>query len=103
MIAHTYDHKQRPQDNGSSIHVVPTAAKHAQEISDLTCRTYGFAPEESYSVEEVLSQIKHFPEGQFVAVDTRTDKVVGYTMSMRIDYNPNYPLLESWVETTNYG
>ncbi len=103
MVAYKFEPKQRPLDNGSSILVVPTAPKHAQQIVDLTCRTYGFPVEESYTVEEVLSQIKHFPEGQFVAFDTRTDKVVGYTMSMRIDYNPEYPLLESWVETTNYG
>jgi hypothetical protein len=103
MTATKYEPKQRPQDHGSFIHVVPTAPKHAMQISELTCRTYGFPIEDSYTVDEVLSQIKHFPEGQFVAADTRTDKVVGYTMSMRLDYNPEYPLLESWVETTNYG
>ena len=103
MVAYKYEYKNRPQDDESPILVVPTSARYADQIVELTAHTYGFSLEDSYTAEEIRSHVKHFPAGQFTAVDTRTDRVVGFTASMRLAFDPNYPLLESWVETTNYG
>ena len=103
MVAYKFEYKDRLHDDESPLHIVPTSARYADQIVELTARTYGCSLEDSYTAEEIRSHVKHFPEGQFTAVDLRTDRVVGFTASMRIAFDPNYPLLESWVETTNYG
>jgi hypothetical protein len=91
------------QTLANPIVIKPSSAKYAEKMIDLMCVTYGYGREDSYSAEQFAAQARIFPEGQFIAVDTRTDEVVGLTLSMRVAFDPKQPLLESWVETTNYG
>lgn len=86
--------------------VVPTQAKHAVGIEQLQAEVYQADPHEHddmMTAEKVLSHLAIFPEGQFVAIDTETDRVVGMTVSMRIDFDPAQPFLEPWTTTTDYG
>jgi len=102
MIAYNYPKSQsRPQDE--RIVIVPSKPHHANQMVELMCAAYNVTPEESYTPDQFRSQIRTFPEGQFVAVDQETGRVVGLTVSMRMSFNPALPLLENWVETTNYG
>lgn len=57
-------------------------------------------------VDEFLSQIRIFPEGQFVALDVTTPdapQVVGYTSSMRLNFDPARPRFKPWADETGYG
>lgn len=102
MIAYNYPQYQtRPQDE--RIAIVPSKPHHVDSMVELMCAAYNVSPEESYTPDQFRSQIRVFPEGQFVAVDQDTGQVVGLTISMRMSYNPTQPLLENWAETTNYG
>lgn len=102
MIAYNYKQYQ-PEIRNSDIQVVPSQPQHVDQMIDVMCAAYGVSANETYSPDQFRSQIRVFPEGQFVAVDAASDRVVGLTISMRVDYQPELPLLESWVETTNYG
>lgn len=84
--------------------IEPTSARYVEQMDRLSHLVY---PHDTESrVEEFLSQIKHFPEGQFIALDI-TDpanpQVVGYTSSMRLQFNPAERLLSTWSHTTGYG
>lgn len=87
----------------SRIQVVPSEAKYANQMVDLMCDTYHVSKEDTYDPDQFRSQIRMFPQGQYLAIDTHTDRVVGLTISMQVAFDPNQPLLETWVETTNYG
>ena len=102
MIAYNEPQYQtRSQD--AQIAVVPSKAHHVAQMVDVMCATYDVQPSETYAPEQFRSQIRVFPEGQFVALDQSTGRVVGLTVSMRVHYSPEAPLLERWVDTTNYG
>lgn len=101
MIAYNLPH--RTYDTDERIAIVPTTAAHAHQMVELMCAAYNCSPIETYRAEQFKQQARIFPEGQFVALDTETDRVVGLTISMRVDFDPREPMLESWAETTNYG
>src|SRR5690606_29910203 len=101
MIAYNYE--QYPSySRNAEIEIVPSQPRHVDQMVDVMCAAYDVPAVETYTPEQFLSQVRVFPEGQFVAVDAN-DRVVGLTISMRVDYQPEQPLLESWIETTNYG
>jgi hypothetical protein len=96
----------KKETDPASIIVVPSAARYAAGIEQLQAEAYQADPHEwddMITAEKALSQLVAFPEGQFVAVDTANDKVIGITTSMRIDFDPAQPFLEPWNATTDYG
>jgi hypothetical protein len=96
----------QPALEKASIVIVPSSERYFTQMEQLIRDAYGMAPGEvdpASTAEKFRMQAQVFPEGQFIAVDTRTDRVVGLTASMRIDFDPSQPLLESWNHTTNYG
>lgn len=101
MIA--YNLPQQKQATDEPIAIVPTTAAHAHQMVELMCAAYNCSPMETYRAEQFKQQARIFPEGQFVALDTQTNRVVGLTISMRVEVDPREPMLESWAETTNYG
>lgn len=58
---------------------------------------------EVFTAAQFRSHIAIFPEGQFIAVDTTTDTVVGLTVSMHVRFNPHEPMLASWWELIGKG
>lgn len=105
MIAYNYNNYQYPTSKTGEAHIVviPSSAEYADQMVELMCAAYNCTPDETFTAEQFRTHMRVFPEGQFIAIDTDTNRVVGLTASMRVDFDPNFPLLESWVETTNYG
>ena len=57
----------------------------------------------TFNADHFRQHLATFPEGQFVAVDTRTDTVVGLTVSMRMNHDPLHPLLTAWWQLIGDG
>jgi hypothetical protein len=90
----------------AKLSVIPTQPRHAAGIEHLQAQTYQADPQEwddMTTAAKVLTHLQVFPEGQYVAVDSEADRVVGMTVSMRIDFDPAQPFLEPWTTTTDYG
>lgn len=90
----------------STIQILPTTSKYAQQIEDLDHDTYYVRKgqcDSCLTAEKVLNHLKVFPEGQFMALDVTTDTVVGFTANMMMDFNPDHRLLDSWKATTGDG
>ncbi len=101
MVAYKFQYKDR-----QSISVFQATADRADAMEQLAGIAYGIAPElthEWFPADQYRSRIQHFPEGQFIAVDPTTGKVVGCTSSMRFHFNPEVTFLEDWDLTTGYG
>lgn len=93
-----------PATAKDAIVVKPASERYFSQMVTLLGAVYGH-PEEAWSLstDYFRNQVKYFPEGQFIAVEQATDRVVGLTASMRLAFNPGEPLLDSWYKTTNYG
>lgn len=108
MSVHNYHYRPR-QSNGSGIAVIPSSPDYFERMTRLHQVGYGYDAAEALLCKECLTPEKFeshfavFPEGQFIAVDTATQEVVGLTVSMQINFDPNNPFLGSWVETTGWG
>ncbi len=91
----------------NAIRVVPSAEHYAEQMEHLMATVYELNPRDDAECVFNTLHFRHhlsiFPEGQFVAVDTATDKVVGLTVSMRINFNPREPMLDSWWELIGHG
>ena len=90
----------------NAIQIVPSAERYAQQMEDLTAAVYKLNPQEdecSLNAAHFRNHLAVFPEGQFVAVDTTADKVVGLTVSMRINHNLHQPALTSWWQLIGNG
>ena len=101
----------RPRQNrDTQIAVVPSSAKYLGQMEMCHQLTYGYTPDEATSEleSEALTGAKFrqhlaiFPAGQFIALDKATDRVVGLTVSMRVDLNA-HDEAKSWAELTNDG
>jgi hypothetical protein len=104
MVAYKFQYKDRL--SSEMIHVIPATPKYTTEIKYLAAAAYRVSPEqadESFGEDQYKSRIKHFPEGQFIALDGATGRVVGLTSSMRFQYNAEGTFLEDWDRTTCYG
>src|SRR5262245_46392440 len=92
----------------SPVVVLPSSTEYVEQMQALQFALYDVPSGEEASVgvlcaEHFRNHLRMFPEGQFVAVEVETNRVVGLTVCMRIAYDPRQPLLESWVKTTGYG
>ncbi len=86
------------------IAIMPTSERYISQIVDVDRACYPISDADvADSVNYYRSQLANFADGHYVAVDGATDRVVGYTVAMRVDFDPAQPLLHSWYETTNYG
>jgi len=91
----------------NAIQIVPGSEYYAAKTETLMATVYNLDPHVAenglFTTSHFLNHLAVFPEGQFIAVDTATDKVVGLTVSMRINFNPNEPMLMSWWELIGQG
>jgi len=81
-----------------------TTAEHVHDMDKLSQLVYNY--NHFSRVDEFLSQIRTFPEGQFVALDVSAPdapQVVGYTSSMRLNFDPARPRFKPWADETGYG
>ena len=69
-------------------------------IIELTRETYPQSP--PWSVEQLTSHQKRFPEGQFIAADAATGVVVGMAASLIVMWD-EYDTNTAWRHFTHYG
>ncbi|HET6511074.1 MAG TPA: GNAT family N-acetyltransferase [Candidatus Kapabacteria bacterium] len=69
-------------------------------IIELTKKTYPFT--DPYDHEQLASQRQMFPQGQFVVIEKRTGKVVGFSSSLIIDWD-DYKDHAEWFDITADG
>lgn len=70
----------------------------------MMAEAYGCEPgDESFTADHFRRHQELFPEGQFIAVDQTTDRVVGFTVSMRMHFDPARPLLDYWWASIGDG
>jgi GNAT superfamily N-acetyltransferase len=89
--------------------IMRSRPEYAQQMEALQHLVYGTDRdtnrEDSILEEQFRHHMKVFPQGQYIAVDTDHDKVVGLTATMRVRFNPNRPksLMIPWREVTDAG
>lgn len=90
----------------NKIVILPTSAEYAESMERLTGIVYGIDPRQDpkcLNADHYRHHLTVFPEGQFIAVDTTTNEVVGLTVSMRINHDPAKPHLAHWWDTIGQG
>jgi hypothetical protein len=105
----TYQTRPR-QNRDTQIAVVPSSAKYLGQMEMCHQLTYGYtldatAPEgepEALTADKFRQHLAIFPAGQFIALDKASDRVVGLTVSMRVDLKA-HDAAKSWAELTNDG
>jgi hypothetical protein len=86
--------------------VIPSALEYVEEMQDLLYLIYDVTPDDYgdlFTAAMFRQHLQVFPEGQFIALDTDSERIVGITVSMRMDFDPAKPFVEPWVTTTGYG
>jgi hypothetical protein len=94
----------KPQQLNTStaeIVVIPAHERYVEQMGALQRAAY--EDDDVMTADHFRSHLHYFPEGQFIAIDTATDQVVGLTSGMRVDFNRAEKLLESWHVTTGGG
>ena len=70
------------------------------QIIEMTREVYHESP--SWKVEQLASHLAVFPEGQFVAVEEETGRVVGMAASLIVLWD-DYDMTSSWRDFTEHG
>lgn len=86
--------------------IIPSTATYAMQMEQIQRAAYGIAEHEPVDVlnaDHFRRHIEIFPEGQFMALDPQTDRVVGTTTSMRRQFDLSHPYLDPWEESIDYG
>ncbi|MFN8528695.1 MAG: GNAT family N-acetyltransferase [Anaerolineae bacterium] len=98
------------RDNTARFEVVPGLPEHVEGVVEMEFKAYDFgagAADDPYPPDVIhaqyLDNLRVFPEGQLVAIDRQTGRVVGRTASMRCDFDPEHDRLHTWEEATGDG
>ncbi|MGB8341237.1 MAG: GNAT family N-acetyltransferase [Chthoniobacterales bacterium] len=70
------------------------------QIMEMTREVYHESP--SWKAEQLASHLAVFPEGQFVAVEEETGRVVGMAASLIVLWD-DYDMTSSWRDFTEHG
>ncbi len=101
----------RPRQNrDKQFAVVPSSVKLLGQMEMCHQLAYNYTADdiaadgdsEALTAEKFRKHLAIFPEGQFVAMDKATNRVVGLTVSMRVDLKTHDAAM-SWAELTNDG
>jgi hypothetical protein len=100
--------RNKPRQSGdATIVVIPSAPQYVYQMERCHQLAYGYEAGkgniEDLTAEQYAQHIRIFPEGQFIALDTLTDTVVGVATSMRLNLPQNHDLIGTWVQTTGGG
>jgi len=91
----------------SKIVIRPAALADINQMEAVQRETYpDFDPEhheDTLTAAHFRKHLEIFPEGQFVALDSATNRVVGLTSGMRLAFDPAVPFLKSWLDITGSG
>lgn len=94
--SHNPPRKPRPLN----AHIRPMQPRDFDAVRDMSVRIYPI--DIPWSDEYFRSHIEVFPEGQLVAVDNDTGKVLGYAASLIVDWDA-YDFADSWNTFTDKG
>jgi hypothetical protein len=92
--------------NGSQIMIMPAQAEYAEQMEALLRHVYEVRDDEvvdDLNAAAYRHHIEVFPEGQLIALEVETDRVVGMSSNMRLNFDPAQPVLKPWLETVDYG
>lgn len=100
--------RNRPRQSGATpIVVQPAAIGFVDLMERCHQQAYGYGPDqldaESLTAEKFRNHLSVFPEGQFVALDSRSRQVVGTSTNMRRDFDFARDSAVSWAELTKDG
>jgi predicted N-acetyltransferase YhbS len=84
----------------SKITVRQTRPEDFPGIDELTRAVYPGTP--TWTAGQLSSHLRVFPEGQLVAIDTESQRVVGMAASL-IVYWDDYEMQSAWRDFTDYG
>lgn len=91
-----------------NIMILPTDAEYSRQVITAYNLGYGI-PDEYYqhpeviNVDKLANHLRVFPQGQFMAYDVDTDRIVGMCSSMIVDFDATRPLMDTWCATTANG
>ncbi|MEO8044506.1 MAG: GNAT family N-acetyltransferase [Spartobacteria bacterium] len=89
-----------PSASRPEVIVRNTRPEDFAQIIDMTREVYRDSP--SWKVEQLASHLEVFPEGQFVAVEKETGRVVGMAASLIVLWD-DYDMTMSWRDFTDHG
>jgi GNAT superfamily N-acetyltransferase len=92
----------------ASIEIRNSRDSDAEAMQDLFLATFDpDATPDNCEQCMVAAQFRHhrllFPEGQFIAWDTEAARLVGFSVTMRAEYDPTHPHLDSWWVSSGEG
>ena len=90
----------------TQIVIKPSTAAYADRMEAAMHACYGTTPGDGDQIFSAAMFRQHqavFPDGQFIAVDTATDEVVGLTVSMRMHFDPHHKHTQDWWSSIGYG
>jgi GNAT superfamily N-acetyltransferase len=91
-------------ETASRMDIRPAAAEHTAGMAALMAESYGCAPgDECFTAAMFRHHQALFPEGQFVALEAETQRVLGFTASMRTRFDPLRPPRHTWWEAAGEG
>jgi hypothetical protein len=106
MDVYTNEHRLR-QSGGAHIVVLPASSRYLDQMERCHQVAYGYVPSpddrEALTAAKFRQHLHSFPEGQFIALDTDTDTVIGTTSNMRLNFDLHKRDVRSWAEITNDG
>jgi hypothetical protein len=95
------------QSGDTTIVVIPSSLAYIDQMAACHQAAYGYTPAEASSedltAEKFARHLQLFPDGQFMALEVETNRVVGVAVSMRTTFDPRKPDLRSWSQITSYG
>ena len=101
----------RPRQNrDTQTAVVPSSNKYLGQMEMCHQLAYGYTLDtnasevdaEALTADKFRQHLAIFPAGQFIALDKTTNRVVGLTVSMRVNLNA-HDAAKSWAQLTNDG
>ncbi len=106
MNANTIRYRHR-QSGDATLVVIPASLRYVEQMERCHQLAYGYTPAEAdpedMTAEKYAYHLQVFPEGQFIALDTTTDTVVGVATSMRVHLPRHSSFLGTWAEVTGDG
>lgn len=107
MDAHSTSTDPRPIRE-TQIRVLPARMGYTDQMEACHQAAYGYSAAEvdepeCLTAEHFRQHLHVFPEGQFMALDTTSDLVVGTTSNMRLNFNLRKQNPRSWAEITSDG
>lgn len=89
-----------PQPGRPEVIVRNTRPEDFAQMIEMTSEVYHASP--TWKVEQLASHLEVFPEGQLVAVEKETGRVVGMAASLIVVWD-DYDMTASWRDFTEHG